>query len=110
MDLLVVEGESVVGGQAPVAAAQEKNVCGTCGKKFARGRNLRDHEETQHTDQTTPEAVAKRLKLKEYRNTRWRERYANDPVYREKRLQASQTNLAKKKARAEAAEDGEHKA
>jgi len=90
MDLLVVEGESVVGGQAPVAVAQEKNVCGTCGKKFARGRNLRDHEETQHTDQTTPEAVAKRLKRNECERTRMRTK--------EGRSAYNRTNYKKRKA------------
>jgi uncharacterized C2H2 Zn-finger protein len=85
---------------------KKRVVCETCGKTFARERNLKRHVETQHTDQATPEAVAKRLK----RNTRRRERRATDPVYREKLIQASRTNRAKKKARAEAAEDGEHKA
>ena len=110
MDQLVVEGESVVGGQAPVAAAQEKNVCGTCGKTFTRERNLRRHEETQHPDQNTPEAAVKRLKDTTSCNTRRRERRVDDPVYREKQRQKSQTNRMNKKARVGAAEDGEHKA
>ena len=51
-----MEDESMMGAQAPVALSQEKNVCGTCGKKFTRHRTLRDHEETQH--ENTSEAVA----------------------------------------------------
>jgi hypothetical protein len=99
MDLLVVEGESVVGGQAPVAKAQEKNVCGTCGKTFTRERNLRNHEETHDIDQATPEAVAKRLKRKENLNTRRRDRRVTDSVYREKQQAISRTNRVNKKAR-----------
>ena len=97
MDQLVVEGESVVGGQAPVAAAQEKNVCGTCGSRFTNQSNLKRHVETKHTDQTTPEAAAKRLKLKEYRKNHRRNR-VNDPVYREKQQQVDRTYRANKKA------------
>jgi uncharacterized C2H2 Zn-finger protein len=81
------------GGQAPVAAVQKKGVvCETCGSAFAKQSNLTRHVETKHTDQTTPEAAAKRLKLKEYRKI-------NDRTYK-----------MRVKARVEAAEDGEHKA
>jgi hypothetical protein len=99
MDLLVVEGESVVGGQAPVAAAQEKGVvCETCGSGFAKQSNLKRHVETKHTDQTTPEAAAKRLSLKEYRKNTRRNR-VNDPVYRVHMQQVDRTYRMNKKAR-----------
>jgi hypothetical protein len=74
-------------------------VCGTCGKTFTRERNLRRHEETQHPDQNTPEAAVKRLKDTTSCNTRRRERRVDDPVYREKQRQKSQTNRMNKKAR-----------
>jgi len=106
MDQSVVEDESMMGAQAaPVALSQEKNVCGTCGKKFTRQRNLRDHEETQHKN--TSEAVAKHLKRTTSCNTRRRERRANDPIYEEKERQISQTNRMNKKA-CQVAEDGDH--
>ena len=49
-------------------------VCETCGSGFAKQSNLNRHVGTKHTDQTTPEAVAKRLKVQEYRKTNRRER------------------------------------
>jgi hypothetical protein len=107
MDLLVVEGESVVGGQELVAAAQEKGVvCETCGSGFAKQSNLKRHVETKHTDQTTPEAVAKRLSLKEYQKTTRSKRRATDPVYREKQQKINQTYKMRAKARIACAVDG----
>jgi len=103
-----MEDESMMGAQAaPVALSQEKNVCGTCGKKFTRQRNLRRHEETQHPDQKTPETIAKRLKRTTSCNTRRCERRVDDPIYREKQRQISQTNRMNKKA-CQVAKDGGH--
>jgi uncharacterized C2H2 Zn-finger protein len=85
-------------------------VCETCGSGFAKQSNLKRHVETKHTDQTTPEAAAKRLKLKEYQKTTRSKRRATDPVYREKMQKINQTYKMRVKARVEAAEDGEHKA
>jgi hypothetical protein len=108
MDQSVMEDESMMGAQAaPVALSQEKKVCGTCGSEFTKQSNLNRHKETKHTDQSTPEAVAKRFKLNEYRKNTRCERRANDPVYREKEKQISQTNRMNKKA-CQVAEDGGH--
>jgi hypothetical protein len=68
------------GVQTPVASSREKKVCGTCRSEFTSQSNLNRHVETKHTDQNTPEAVAKRLKLHECRNNTRRERRANDPA------------------------------
>jgi uncharacterized C2H2 Zn-finger protein len=95
----------MVGVQAPV---HEKNaVCTKCGNVFTNQSNLNRHMESTHTDQNTPEAVAKRLKLKDYRNNTRRERRANDPVYREKQRQISHLNRMNKKA-CQVADDGAH--
>ena len=101
--------ESVVAhdGTGLQSSSQKKNVCGTCGKEFSRHGNLRIHEETQHTNQNTPEAVAKRRKRTTYCNTRRRERRANDPVYRENEKQMSRTNRLSKTA-CQVSEDGDH--
>jgi len=97
----------MMGAQAaPVALSQEKKVCGTCGSEFTKQSNLNRHKETKHADQSTPEAVAKRFKLKEYRKNTRRKR-ANDPVYREKMQQVDRTYRMNKKA-CQAAEDGAH--
>jgi hypothetical protein len=93
------------GVQAPV---HEKNaVCTKCGNTFTNVSNLNRHIVTKHTDQDTPEAVAKRQKLKEYRKKNRREHRANDPVFREKERQISQTNRMNKK-KCQVAEDGTH--
>jgi hypothetical protein len=105
MDQLVVEEESMT--QTPVASSsQKKKGCGICGKTFTRQRNLRDHEETQHPDQNTPEGVSKLLKRTTSCNTRRRERRANDPIYKEKQRQISKTNRTNKKACVEACAAG----
>ena len=88
MDHSVMEDESMMGAQAPVVSSRKTVTCATCGKGFAKQANLKRHVEVGHTDQTTPEAVAKRLKLAEYLKT-----------YRhERRKNGSATNRAKKKA------------
>jgi hypothetical protein len=108
MDQLVVEDEFVIRVQAPVASSQKQIVyCSNCGSGFANQANLMRHEETKHADQTTPESVAKRLQLKEYRKTNGRERRKNDHVYREKMQQTCRTYRMKRKAR-EAAEGCGH--
>jgi hypothetical protein len=107
MDQLVAEDGSMEGVQTPVASSREKKVCGTCRSEFTSQSNLNRHVETKHTDQNTPEAVAKRLKLHECRNNTRRERRANDPVYREKEKQISRTNRMNKKA-CPVAGDGVH--
>jgi uncharacterized C2H2 Zn-finger protein len=94
----ILDEPFVLGEQGPEA----KNVCGTCGKTFKKKRNLQDHVKTQHTDQNTPEAVAKRLKRNKCRKKTRRERYASDPIYQEKEKQISRTNRMNKKARVEA--------
>ncbi|KAJ1466156.1 hypothetical protein T484DRAFT_3634426 [Cryptophyta sp. CCMP2293] len=106
MDQDVAEDESVMGVQAPVASSRKKVTCATCGSGFSKQANLKRHVEKVHSDQTTPEAVAKRLELQEYLNTNRRERRANDRVYREKMQQVDRTNRAKKKARVPAAAGG----
>ena len=93
------EEQLVLGGQAPVESSQTKNVCGTCGVNFTRQRNLRNHEESKHPGPNTSEAAAKHLNRTTVCNTKRRERRVNDPVYREKKRQLSETNRAKKKAR-----------
>jgi hypothetical protein len=97
MEQGVAEDESVLG--APVAPSQKKVTCATCGSGFSKQANLTRHVEAKHTDQTTPEAVAKRLELGVYRKANSRERRANDRVYREKMQQVSATNRVEKKAR-----------
>jgi uncharacterized C2H2 Zn-finger protein len=99
MDQLVAEDGSMEGVQTPVASSREKKVCGTCGSEFTSQSNLTRHVETNHTDQNTPEAMAKRLKLQEYRKNHRRERHANDPVYREKIQKINQAYKMKVKAR-----------
>jgi len=107
MDQSVVQDDFVIGAQSPVASSQKPKVhCATCGSGFANQANLRRHEETKHTH-NTPEAVAKRLQLKEYRKTNGRERRKNDRVYREKLQQTCRTYKMKRKAR-EAAQGGGH--
>jgi hypothetical protein len=93
----MVEELLVLGGQSP----QKKKVCGTCGSEFTNQSNLNRHVETKHNDQNTTEAVAKRLKLKEYRKKTRRKR-ANDPVYREKMQQVDRTYKMQVKARIKA--------
>jgi hypothetical protein len=104
----LVEEDEFMRVHAPVASSQKKNVyCGTCDKQFANQANLNRHEELKHTDQNTPEAVAKCLQLKEYRKINRRERRVNDPVYREKVQQTNRAYKLKIKTRG-AAEDGDH--
>jgi len=106
MDPLVAHDEFVI--QSAVASTQKKKVyCVNCGSGFANEANLRRHEETKHVDQTTPEAVAKCLQLKEYREKNGRERRKNDHVYREKLQQTNRLYKMKVKAR-EAAEGVGH--
>jgi hypothetical protein len=81
--------------------------CATCDIKFTKQSNLKRHVETKHTDQTTPEAVAKRLKVKEYRKKNRHKRRATDSVYREKQNQISRTNRMNKNA-CKGTEDGDH--
>ena len=108
MDQLVVEDEFVIGVQPPVASSQkQKACCANCGSGFANQANLRRHEETKHADLNTPELVAKRLQLKEYRKTNRRKRLENDHVYRKKLQQTNRTYKMKGKDR-EAAEGGGH--
>jgi hypothetical protein len=92
----------VVGVQTPVASSQKKKGCGICGSEFSKQSNLKRHIETKHKDQNTPEAVAKCLKLKEYRKNTRRERRANDPVYREKMQKINRTYKMQVKARMKA--------
>ena len=93
--------------QAPVVSSQKKKVCcETCGKDFANKSNLNRHVATDHIDQTTTEAISKRLERNTYCNTRRRKRSANDPLYREKEKQISRTNRIKKKARNASGGDG----
>ena len=92
----------VVGVQTPVASSQKKKCCGICGSEFSKQSNLKRHIETKHKDQNTPEAVAKCLKLKEYRKNTRRERRANDPVYREKMQKINRTYKMQVKARMKA--------
>jgi hypothetical protein len=87
------------------SVVQDKNVCGTCGVKFTRHRNLRRHEETQHSDDQNPEAVVENQKRQEAINTRIRNRRIDDPVFREKLRYQSQMNRINKKARVEPACD-----
>jgi hypothetical protein len=87
------------------SVVQDKNVCGTCGVKFTRHRNLRRHEETQHPDDQNPEAVVENQKRQEGINTRIRNRRIDDPVFREKLRYQSQMNRINKKARVEPACD-----
>jgi hypothetical protein len=94
----------MVGVKTPV---QGKKVCGTCRKEFTNQSNLNRHMESTHADQSTPESVAKRLELKEYRKKNRRERRRNDAVYREKERQTSHTNRMNKKE-CQVAEDGTH--
>ena len=108
MDHVVAEDEFMTGLQSPVASSQKQKVyCANCGSGFANQANLRRHEETKHTDQNTPESVAKRLQLKEYRKTNRCERRENDHVYREKLQQKNRTYRLQRKAR-EATEGGGH--
>jgi uncharacterized C2H2 Zn-finger protein len=94
----------MVGVQAPV---HEKNaVCTTCGNVFTNQSNLNRHVGTKHRDQDTPEAVAKRLKLKEYRKNTRRNR-ANDPEYREKMRLVDRKYKLKVKARIKASAAGD---
>jgi hypothetical protein len=86
--------------------AREKRVCVICHRKFTNKANLNRHTETNHKDQNTPEAVAKRQKLKDYRRNNRRDRRANDPVYREKMQQADRKYKMKVKARISACATG----
>jgi hypothetical protein len=99
------EDGSTVGVQTPVASSREKKVCGICGSEFTSQSNLNRHVETKHTDQNTPEAVAKRLKLNEYRKNTRRKR-ADDPVYREKMQQVDRAYKMQVKARIKACAAG----
>jgi hypothetical protein len=99
------EDGSTVWVQTPVASSREKKVCGICGSEFTSQSNLNRHVETKHTDQNTPEAVAKRLKLNEYRKNTRRKR-ADDPVYREKMQQVDRAYKMQVKARIKACAAG----
>ena len=85
MDQKVVEDELVTGLQSPVTSSQKQKVyCANCKSGFVNQANLKRHEETKHADQNTPEAIAKRLKLKEYRKENTRKRRKHDHDYRAK--------------------------
>ena len=86
-------------------AHKKKVHCQICGKDFSRTGSLRVHEETQHSDQNTPEAIAKRLQHNTYHNKCNRDRLASDPIYREKKKQLCRMYRLKKKTH-KAAEDG----
>jgi hypothetical protein len=92
----------------PSAVAPKTDVvCATCGSEFAKQSNLKRHVETKHTDQTTPEAVAKRLEVKEYHKKNRRKRRLTDSVYREKEKQISRKNRINKNV-CQVAEDNDH--
>lgn len=75
----------------------KKHVCGTCSVGFGQRSHLNRHFETKHTDQSTPQAVAKRQKLKDSDKKAKRERTVNNPIMREKlRLKSQAERLAKK--------------
>ena len=63
------------------------------------------NEQEQHTDKNTPHIIAKREKQKDCRDTRRKERYANEPAYKEKMKQLAKTSRLKKRARAESDEE-----
>jgi len=76
---------------------QGGNICGTCGAGFAQRSHLNRHFERKHTDQTTPQAVAKRQKVREIDRKDKRERRVDNPILREKhRLESQVGRLVKK--------------
>ena len=108
MDQVVVEDELVTGLQSPVTPSQNQKVyCTNCKSGFANQANLKRHEETKHADQNTPEAITKRLQLKEYRKVNTRERRKHDHVYRAKMKQTHRTYRLQKKSRG-AVENDDH--
>jgi hypothetical protein len=88
-------------------AHKKKVHCHICGKDFSGPKSLRVHDNTKHTDQSTPEAIARRLKHNTDTSRRRRERRATDPIYREKMQTNNRIERSNKNAR-KAAEDGGH--
>jgi hypothetical protein len=82
---------------APPVVGKKRVVCETCGCELSQQSNLTRHIETKHPDLVTPDAVDRRLKLKESRNTGRRKRRLADPVFRENERQQNQTNRMNKK-------------
>jgi hypothetical protein len=80
------------------SAKVKRYCCGICSNGFDKRGNLTRHEST-HAEHATPEAIAKRLKEKEYLRTYRRERREKDPVYRAREKQISRKNRANKKLR-----------
>jgi hypothetical protein len=83
-------------------------VCGICGKTFMSEKGRHCHEQTQHMDQNTPEAISRCLQRKKYAETRKRKRIANNIMFRQNaaaiRTKCNETNAK----RLETANDGDH--
>jgi hypothetical protein len=80
-------------------AHKKKVHCQICDKDFSGQDSLRVHKKTKHTDQSTPEAIARRLKHNTDTSRRRRERRATDPIYREKMQTNNRIERSNKNAR-----------
>jgi hypothetical protein len=87
-------------------ATVKRYCCGICSNGFDKKGNLTRHEST-HAEHATPEAIAKRLKEKEYLRTYRRERREKDPIYRAREIHISRKNRANKKLRVGTAVPGD---
>ena len=83
----------------------KKRYCEICKIVYGTPWNFKRHAEEKHTANNTVQITAKREKQNERRNTCRKERYANDPKYKEKIKQLSTTGRLKKRARVEIEEE-----
>jgi len=70
--------------------------CEVCKILFGTHWNFKRHQKQQHTDKNTPEMIAGRLEQNQRRNLSRRERYASQPVYKEKMKSLSKNNRMKR--------------
>ena len=70
--------------------------CEFCKILFGTHWNFKRHQKQQHTSKNTPEMIAERLEQNQRRNLSRRERYATEPIYKEKMKSLSKTSRLKR--------------
>ena len=91
----------VLGGQR----TPTNRYCEICKVAYGTAWNFKRHVEEKHTANNTAEITAKKEKQNERRNISRKERYANDPAYKDRIKQLSATFRQNKRARVEIEEE-----